>query len=438
MRILHAVHNHPGFHAGGTELFAQALSQALNQVPGLESRYLGVALPQHRKPNPGTAFTADPDGGGDLVMAGGQFNVLLMCQVDGQGFLHDWAALLKAWQPDVVHFHHLLLLGAEAPMVARRVLPKARLVMTLHDYYPLCAQDGMMVTKAGALCDKAEVNRCARCFPEAGVVGMRLRDLHVREALARMDALVAPSRFLAGRYHDWGIDAARLHHIPNALPPPARDGTGGTEPASADAPAGRPLRFGFFGHLNAAKGVNVLLRAALLLRQRGIDGFRISLHGDDRFAAETVTAETARLLDALGPLVSRHGPYRREAVPGLMRAADWVVMPSTWWENDPLVLEEAFAERRPVLCSGIGGMAERVTHGVNGLHARPGDAADLADQMQRALAEPGLGPLLGAQAPAPRGMADCVAAYLRLYRPPAAVAAPFPVAATTTVSLPIG
>jgi len=53
-----------------------------------------------------------------------------------------------------------------------------------------------------------------------------------------------------------------------------------------------------------------------------------------------------------------------------MAAVDWVVVPSIWWENSPLVIQEAFAHGRPVICSDIGGMAEKVAHEKNGLHFR--------------------------------------------------------------------
>ena len=37
-----------------------------------------------------------------------------------------------------------------APFVAiflvRRILPRAKIVMTLHDYFPICAHEGQMVT----------------------------------------------------------------------------------------------------------------------------------------------------------------------------------------------------------------------------------------------------------------------------------------------------
>jgi hypothetical protein len=73
-----------------------------------------------------------------------------------------------------------------------------------------------------------------------------------------------------------------------------------------------------------------------------------------------------------------------------MSAVSWVIVPSTWWENAPLVILEAFRHRRPVICSDIGGMAEMVEDGVSGLLFRAGDAADLARTMRRAASEPGL------------------------------------------------
>ncbi len=74
----------------------------------------------------------------------------------------------------------------------------------------------------------------------------------------------------------------------------------------------------------------------------------------------------------------------------LWRAVDWVVVPSIWWENSPLVIQEAFAHGRPVICSDIGGMAEKVTDLVDGLHFRAGDPLSLADTIAAATSMPGL------------------------------------------------
>jgi glycosyltransferase involved in cell wall biosynthesis len=65
------------------------------------------------------------------------------------------------------------------------------------------------------------------------------------------------------------------------------------------------------------------------------------------------------------------------------------VVPSTWWENAPLVIQEAFYHGRPVICSNIGGMAEKVRDRVDGLHFQAGSAASLADAMLEAATTPG-------------------------------------------------
>ena len=65
--------------------------------------------------------------------------------------------------------------------------------------------------------------------------------------------------------------------------------------------------------------------------------------------------------------VKFYGHYTREQLPGILAEMDAVVVPSVWWENSPLVIQEAFLAEL-VICSNIGGMAEEATDGVNGLH----------------------------------------------------------------------
>jgi glycosyltransferase involved in cell wall biosynthesis len=62
-----------------------------------------------------------------------------------------------------------------------------------------------------------------------------------------------------------------------------------------------------------------------------------------------------------------------------MRSVDAVLVPSIWWENSPLVIQEALASRRPIICSDIGGMAEKVRDGIDGCHFRAGDPRALAE-----------------------------------------------------------
>jgi glycosyltransferase involved in cell wall biosynthesis len=93
-----------------------------------------------------------------------------------------------------------------------------------------------------------------------------------------------------------------------------------------------------------------------------------------------------------------------------------VITPSIWWENSPLVIQEAFAARRPVICSNIGGMAEKVEHGVSGLHFRVGSASDLAARLEEAATHPGLWGALCNGLPEPPTIQETVDVLLGVYR----------------------
>ncbi len=56
-----------------------------------------------------------------------------------------------------------------------------------------------------------------------------------------------------------------------------------------------------------------------------------------------------------------------------MQSVDAVLVPSIWWENSPVVIQEALANGRPVICSDIGGMAENVRPGHDGFHFEAGN-----------------------------------------------------------------
>jgi glycosyltransferase involved in cell wall biosynthesis len=90
-------------------------------------------------------------------------------------------------------------------------------------------------------------------------------------------------------------------------------------------------------------------------------------------------------------------------------------MPSTWWENAPVVIQEAFHHGRPVIASDIGGMAEKVRDRVDGLHFRAGVAESLAECLERALRDPDLWERLRLRVRRPPSAAECAAAHVALY-----------------------
>jgi glycosyltransferase involved in cell wall biosynthesis len=99
-----------------------------------------------------------------------------------------------------------------------------------------------------------------------------------------------------------------------------------------------------------------------------------------------------------------------------MSDASFIVVPSIWWENSPVVIEEAFHAGRPVICSDIGGMREKVTHNVNGLHFRARDAGSLSEIMLQCLEVTGLAENLASNVRKIPSLDESAAQYIEIYK----------------------
>ncbi|WP_291295587.1 glycosyltransferase family 4 protein [Elioraea sp.] len=405
MNILVLCHGHPALQAGGTEIAAHALFRAMRNE-GHQGLFVAGVSGLHRPASPGTPFQAIGDAADEVLMRTEAFDRFFLSQTDLHGIGLEFARLLEEQRPDIVHIHHPLLIGVETIHLIRRILPAARIVMTLHDYYAICAHEGLMRTTDGRLCHGASPDACRRCLPDRSATDFRLRELHLRAMYRLVDHFVAPSRFLADRYVAWGLPAEAITVLPNGLAESA--------PAAHRKAARRRDRFAFFGHINAFKGATVALGASALLSREGVT-HSLALHGGSDYQTEAFMTRFAVLLEA-APDARHTGGYGPAAMPSLIAEADWVVMPSVWWENAPLVIQEAFQHGRPVIASGIGGMAEMVRDGIDGLLVPPDDPAALAAAMRRAAAEPGLWKRLVGGIRKPVTIAAAARSHLALYR----------------------
>ncbi|MCB8821414.1 glycosyltransferase family 4 protein [Microvirga rosea] len=410
MRILVVAHNHPDLHPGGTEIFAHDLFKELRSRDGVQTMFLAATNRVHREPRPGTNFQVVTDAPDEVVLWSGHFDHFYLSQIDTYGVVPHLTNLLEEFKPDIVHIHHVLLLGVEFIAIVRRLLPQARIVMTLHDYYAICAHDGLMMRTTGReRCERASPNRCRGCFPDVGADRFLLRERYVKTLFSQVDQFIAPSRFIKQRFVEWGIPESQIEVVPNGRP----DAPIAPHRPSAD---GRRAVFGYFGNLNPWKGAPVLLKAVQRLLAEKAGEMELRLHGGAPFQSDSFMDEVDALVGETEPHVVRLGPYRPGDISRLMAAVDWVVMPSIWWENAPLVLQEAFHHRRPVIVSGIGGMAEAVRNGIDGIHVRPDDPTALARAMKQAMTEPQLWEKLVEGIRPPPTMTTTADRHLDIYR----------------------
>jgi glycosyltransferase involved in cell wall biosynthesis len=147
----------------------------------------------------------------------------------------------------------------------------------------------------------------------------------------------------------------------------------------------------YAGRLVLQKSLDVALRAVA-----GCDGVTLVLAGDgpEREGLEALAGELG-----LREWVRFLGPQPRERVFELLAAADAELL-SSGWENFPHSVVEGLAVGTPVIATGVGGVREIVTDGVNGLLVPPNDPEALAGAIRRFFSDHTLRERLGAAAPA--------------------------------------
>ncbi|WP_435021049.1 glycosyltransferase [Tundrisphaera sp. TA3] len=171
-----------------------------------------------------------------------------------------------------------------------------------------------------------------------------------------------------------GLDPDRLVVIPNGVDPGPHDRAGAVDRAPLGVPADAILAL-YVGRLDPQKGLPRLLEAAARVARARPD-WHLALAGDgpDRDALH----EQARNLPDLDGRV--HWLGRRDDVPGLLRSADLLVLPSLW-EGMPNAVLEAMAAGRAVVATAVEGSEELVRPGRTGWLVPSGEAGPLAEAL---------------------------------------------------------
>ena len=241
----------------------------------------------------------------------------------------------------VIHAHGLRA-GALAVLAAKR-LPAAkrpRVVVTLHNL-PVGSAPTRLVGKALQLVVVKGADYVLTVSPDllkkAKQLGLKAGEIAVVPAPARSLSDCAGT---ASSETDFGTTAS--------LDPASGPGAGSGPGASSEASFGAAPCLLTIARLAPQKGLDLLLEAATLIKQRGID-FTWLVAGDGPLKAQL----NQQIDDAALP-VKLLG--RREDIGALLSQAD-VVVQTSYWEGQPLTLREAMQAGRAIVATDVGGSA---------------------------------------------------------------------------------
>lgn len=256
---------------------------------------------------------------------------------------------------EVIHAHGLRA-GALAVLAAKR-LPAAkrpRVVVTLHNL-PVGSAPTRLVGKALHLVVVKGADYVLTVSPDllekAKQLGLKAGEIAVVPAPARGCVDCAGT---ASSETDFGTTAS----LDPASGPGAGSGPGigsgsgvdsGSGPGASSAASSKAAPCLLtIARLAPQKGLDLLLEAATLIKQRGID-FTWLVAGDGPLKAQL----NQQIDDAALP-VKLLG--RREDIGALLSQAD-VVVQTSYWEGQPLTLREAMQAGRAIVATDVGGSA---------------------------------------------------------------------------------
>jgi glycosyltransferase involved in cell wall biosynthesis len=308
-------------------------------------------------------------------------------------------------QPDIAYVLYYMRKLSPALLVGLKQ-PGIPLVVRLSDYGMFCSErhclrDNTACTecKSGRLLPSV-VNRCVHGSIVVSALHAMATAFHRWKGYFDLiDAFVVTNPFMRDMMLEAGFAPQRIVCIPtftdtNAFSPAPADVVV-ADPRAASAAAPRDVVY--VGRIDPPKGIEVLIEAIALLRERfGAAAPRLRIVGEGHDLAYRAKLDALIAERGLDERVVFTGQAARDQVIATLRGALCSVLPAVWFENLPNTLIESLACGTPLVASNIGSLARTLTDEQNALLFRPRDARDLAAKIGRIIAEPGLAAKLSA------------------------------------------
>lgn len=343
----------------------------------------------------------------NYVPMGDQRNIFEM-EFNNQFLAKNMNIYLSKWKPDVVHVFNFIRLSVSIiDTFARLQIP---VVYTATDFWSICIRcqlrhkDHSLCSGPSLLslnCLKHILSDKCQGLPEfrmfkgficqfllktiliihhgfslsawSAVTSLLNRQRFIKKRLNQIDKILVPTNLMGKLLKKNGIKGSQIRFQSYGID------LSPFENSSTVRGDCKELRIGFIGSISEHKGVHLLIKSVLKIPKE--ISLELKIYGNLNLLSEYDVG--IQRLASQDRRIKFCGTFPNQEIAKIISGIDVLVVPSLWYENAPLVIYSAQADRCPVIAANLGGMAELIEHEVNGLLFNKGDIIQLSTMIRR-------------------------------------------------------
>ncbi|MDB6122413.1 MAG: glycosyl transferase, group 1 [Pedosphaera sp.] len=399
MKIAYFTHQYFPRHIGGTEVYLRGLARR-----AAASGHEVLIITYHESPsdNPRDfgVHRTEVDG---LPVLEIHYNLSLAPQPALYEYNNPFIANLvrqelETFAPDLVHaLHTMKLSGAVLESCYALGIPA---IVTMCDFWYICPRHTLLKWDGSVCHGPRHPFSCVKCLQHThgfasqklydrrkpfsrpqrenwtafvrDVGAVRKRKGYLKQTVLQANRILALSSFQKKMLVKNGFPAKRIEVCEHGLET--------AELASNTPQRNGAVRFGFIGSLVSHKGAHILIEALKKVPELKAKCF---LHGPVR-EHDAYTRDLVALARG-DKRIEFRGGFSPHQLGAILQETDIFVMPSLWYENEPLVVKAALHMGVPIIASDIGSLPGMLGQGTKSWLVKPGNAAALAEALQTAV-----------------------------------------------------
>ena len=274
--------------------------------------------------------------------------------------------LLDDFKPEVVHLNNIHT--HLSPIVGELAHNKGiKVVWTLHDYKLLCPRYDCL-RNGNDICElcfnedksSCKTYKCMKGSALASLIGYKEATTWNRRRLEECtDVFICPSKFIAQKMAQGGFNSKKIVSLCNFID---------IDKCKKDTYE-KENYYCYVGRLSHEKGVKTLIKAAQKLP------YKLVIIGGGPLSDELKNETTNANIEFVG--------YKQwDEIKEIVSKARFSVIPSEWYENNPLSVIEAQCLGTPVLGARIGGIPELIENDVTGMTFESRNVNDLTSKLE--------------------------------------------------------